>query len=94
MSTVTLATDTETPIVVGRRTRQTREKPIEASHLDPGPSRRNAKRARSSGNEGGESNDDDDGDDEYLPRKRAKLTRSATRSFRIVRRSSICISTL
>lgn len=82
-STVTLPTDAETPVVMVRMTQRTRERPIEDVGSDPGPSRRNPKRRRIPGREG---DDDDDDDDEYLPRKRAMLSRPATRGVHAVRR--------
>lgn len=87
-STVTLATDTESPVVMDRRTRQAAEEPIGISGPIPGSSRRNPKRARGDGGDGS-----DDDDDEYLPRKRARLARSTTRSIRAVQRLSIHVVT-
>ena len=80
-STSTLATDTDTSIIAGQSTQQTREQ--EDTGLNPGPDTQKAKRARSP-----EDSDGDD-DDEYLPRKRARLSRSSTRSIRAVRKPLI-----
>ncbi|KAF9642261.1 hypothetical protein BDM02DRAFT_3273532 [Thelephora ganbajun] len=73
-STATLATDTEAPIVVGQRTQRTRGQ--EGASSNPGPSGQKSKRTRNSESEGS----DGVGDDEYLPRKRARLSRSSTRT--------------
>ena len=78
-STSTPATDTDASIIAGQLTQQTREQ--EDTGLNPGPSTQKAKRARSP-----EDSDGDD-DDEYLPRKRARLSRSSTRSIRAVQKS-------
>jgi hypothetical protein len=80
-STVTLATDAEAP-TVGQRTKKTREQSIESAGSNPGPGRQKHKRARDPKSEG--SDDSDDG--EYLPRKRARLSRSSTRTIRAVRK--------
>lgn len=84
MSTITLPTDTEAPIVAGSSTQQTCEQTDDG--VDPGPSARRLKRQRDLEGEWGDS--DDDGDD-YLPYKKAKLSRSSTRAIHAVWKSSI-----
>lgn len=88
MSTVTLPTDTEAPIITGPSTQQTYEQTD--AGLDPGPSARRPKRQRDLEGEWGGS--DDDGDD-YLPYKKAKLSRPSTRAIHAVWKSSIWTAT-
>lgn len=64
---------------------------IEGAGSNPGPSTQRHKRARSPESEG--SDDDDDDDDEYLPRKRARVSRSSSRSIQAVRELSIYVIT-
>lgn len=84
-STITLATDTEEPVVVGRPGRQARKQSIAGPGSSLGPSTRRPKRTRSPVSEGS------DDDDEYLPRKRVKVNRSSTRSIQAVRKSSVYV---
>ena len=89
-STITFTTDAATAVAVDRMTQRTSEQPDQDDSLDPGPSRRNLKRTRSSLSEGDDGddgdNDGDDNDSEYLPHKRARLSRPATRGVRAVRK--------
>ena len=84
ISTITLTTDTEAPVVVGPPTQQTYEQ--NDAGLNHEPRMRRSKRQRSPESE--RSEDCDDGDD-YLPYKRAKLSRSSTRTIHAVRKLPI-----
>ena len=84
MSTITLATDTEALAAVDPPAGHTREQ--NGAGLDHEPRVRRSKRQRSPESE--LSVGSDDGDD-YLPYKRAKLSRSSTRTIHAVRKSSI-----